>query len=285
MTYAMIDAAGSMPSDSQFHSESCHALEVCQQHCHCPDHWHFIWAGMKAAGLRRGIYLQQALFDQLLANRKQLRQQVLIAGSADAGALHVLHHALGNPGVSYHAIDRCQSPLQLLSEYAQAQDIRLTTGISDIQSSPPGPWDIILLHNTLVFLPEPARIETLRRLSESLSPDGTILCGMRYSIAPPDPDTATQARECDKTRTVIAQTFAGQPEIVELLHPMIEPYVQAQMTSLSHRACRSQFHSELARAGLRIVESCPDRQVLPSVTSELNAALQIEAELLLLQRA
>lgn len=108
---------------------------------------------------------------------------------------------------------------------------------------------------------------------------------MRYNIALSALDTGTQLRECDKTQSILAQTFSGQPEIVELLRPMVEPFVQAQLESLSHRASRAQFHSELASAGLRLVESFRDRQVLPSVTSEPNAALMIEAELLLLQNA
>lgn len=274
-----------MPSDSQFHSESLHALEVCRHHCHCQDHWHFLWAGMKAAGLRRGVYLQQPLFNTLLADRRNSPLRVLIAGSADAGALHVLHHALGSGEINYHAIDRCRSPLQLLEEYAQTHGIHLTTEISDIQSPPSGLWDIILVHNTLVFLQEQDRSATLRRMARSLSQGGIILCGMRYNTAPQALEAGALQQECDKTEAIFAKTFALQPDIVNLLRPMIEPFTRAQLASLAHRVGQNQFHSELANAGLRIIESCPDRQVLPSVASDLNATLNIEAELLLLQVA
>lgn len=285
MTSAPIDITGTMPSDSQFHSESVHALQVCRQHCHCHDHWHFIWAGMKAAGLRRGVYLQQNLFNTLLAKRRNTRQRVLIAGSADAGALQVLHHALSSGDIDYHAIDRCQSPLQLLAEYAQAQGIRLTTGISDIQSLPEGPWDVILVHNTLVFLPEQERIETLRRMTTSLSNDGVILCGMRYNTAPQTQDPATIEKECERTEAILSRTFPLHPEILDMLSPMVAPFVQGLLTSLSHRASRVEFHSELAAAGLRVIESYPDHKILPSALSELNDVLNIEAELMLLQAA
>lgn len=285
MTSAPSDIAGAMPSDSQFHSESIHALEICRQHCHCHDHWHFIWAGMKAAGLRRGVYLQQHLFNTLLSKRRNTRQRVLIAGSADAGALQVLHHALGSGDIDYHAIDRCQSPLQLLAEYAQAQGIRLTTGISNIQSLPQGPWDVILVHNTLVFLSEQERIETLKRMATSLSDDGIILCGMRYNNAPQKQDPATIEKECERTEAILSRTFPLQPEILDMLSSMVAPFVQGLLTSLSHRATRVQFHSELSATGLRIVESCPDQRVLPSALSDLNDTLNVEAELMLLQAA
>lgn len=275
-----------MPSDGQFHSESLHAIEVCKRHCHCHDHWHFLWAGMKAAGLRRGIYLQQNLFNTLLADRRDTCQRVLIAGSADAAALQVLHHALSNHEIAYHAIDRCQSPLQLLSEYAQAQGIRLTTGISDIQSLPTdGPWDVILVHNTLVFLPEQERIKTLKRMTDSLSQGGIILCGMRYNTTPQAQEPQVIEKECKKTAEILSTTFPDHPQVLDMLRPMIEPFVRGQLTSLSHRASRAQFHSELRAAGLRLIQSCPDQKVLPSVTSDLNDALNVEAELMLLQAA
>lgn len=284
MNPASINIPGSMPSDSQFHAESLHAIEVCQQHCHCPDHWHFLWAAMKAAGLRRGIYWQQSLFDALLAPRRLSPQRVLIAGSADAGALHVLHRSLGQ-GHVYHAIDRCQSPLQLLGEYAQSQGLPFSSARSDIQSPPAGPWDIILVHNTLVFLPEAQRIETLRRMAASLSTDGIILCAMRYNTALAETPPAAIHLECEKTHGLIARTFSAEPQIQRQLDPQVEAFVRGQLASLSQRASRPQFLAELASAGLRIVQTYPDHQVLPSVNSELNESLHIEAELMQLQPA
>jgi len=285
MTSKQTEISGAMPSDGQFHSESLHALEVCRQYCHCRDHWHFLWAGMKAAGLRRGIYLQQELFDAFLESLRNTKQRVLIAGSADAAALHVLHQALGSSEITYHAIDRCQSSLQLLAQYAQTSAIQLTTGIADIQSLPQGPWDIILVHNTLVFLTEQERIDTLSRMAKYLSSGGVILCGMRYNSAPHTFETAVEEKECEKIKMIIDKTFAPNPEALELLHPMIKPFVKAQLESLLHRADRAQFHLELLTAGLQVIKSCPDQKVLPSVASDLNTALNIEAELLLLQLA
>lgn len=285
MKQIQTDTFWAMPSDSQFHSESLHALEVCQKLCHCQDYWHFLWAGMKAAGLRRGIYLQQNLFNTLLSNRRNTPQRVLIAGSADAAALHVLHHTFASSEITYHAIDRCQSSLQLLSEYAQTKGIRLTTEITEIQSLPQGPWDIILVHNTLVFLTKEERVETMRRMVKLLSSGGVILCGMRYSNARQVFEIEDEKKECDKTEAIFSKTFADYPQTFSLLRPKIAPYVKAQLKSLSHRADRVQFHSELVAAGLKIVESYPDQKVLPSVASDLNKALNIEAELMLLQVA
>lgn len=274
---------GTIPTDGQFYSESLHALEVCEKHCQCHDYWHYLWAGMKAAGLRRGIYLQQHLFNSLLSDRRHIRQRVLIAGSADAAALHVLHQTLDSDHVIYHAIDRCESPLQLLAEYAQTHQIQLTTEISDIQSLPQGPWDIILVHNTFVFLSERERIESMSRMAKLLSSNGVILCGMRYSNVLQTFEVGDEIKECNKTEAIFSKTFAHHPKIVELLRPMIKPYVKAQFKSLLLRADRNKFHTELTSAGLQIIESYPDQQVLPSVASELNSTLNIEAELMLLQ--
>lgn len=284
MTTIQPEVLRNMPTDGQFYSESLHAIEVCKAYCNCHDYWHFLWAGMKAAGLRRGIYLQKNLFDALLANRRSIPQRVLIAGSADAAALHILHQTLNGNANTYHAIDHCQSPLQLLAEYAQAEKIDLTTEISDIQSSPSGPWDIVLVHNTLIFLTSEQRIQTLRGIAKHLNRDGLILCGMRYNNAM-QISAADLKRECERTSMILSRTYAKHSAILNLLQPMIEPYVQAQLASLACRPDRSHFYAELNTAGLQIVESYPDQQVLPSVASDLNQSLNIEAELMLLQVA
>ena len=53
--------------DAAFLREAMTALPVCIRQCGCPDHWHALWAALKAIGLLRGIYVQREFLRQFLA--------------------------------------------------------------------------------------------------------------------------------------------------------------------------------------------------------------------------
>jgi hypothetical protein len=180
-----------IPSDAEFLDEALHFIDVCRRDCSCPDHWHFLWAGLKAAGLRRGVYRQHDAFRRALDGRLRDGMKVLIAGAADAGSLDVLHAACGAACAEFTVVDRCQAPLTMVHEHAAARGLDVRTHRVDIARPLPaqGPWDVILIHNTLILMDRHARLAALRAASNALARGGLILCNARYN-APTSPHAA-----------------------------------------------------------------------------------------------
>ena len=50
-----IASPASPDDDTSFMQQALRALPVCIAHCGCSDHWHLLWAGLKATGMLRGL--------------------------------------------------------------------------------------------------------------------------------------------------------------------------------------------------------------------------------------
>lgn len=267
--------------NDDFFSACINAIELSSKTCDCKNHWHYFWPTLKAAGLRRGIYLQRPIFEEFLQDRISKKQSILIAGSADSGTLEVLHDILKNVNNEYYAIDQCPTPLLLLSEYSKLNNINLETKISDISEKQSNKFDIILVHNTLVFSSKKHRLDTLTNFASHLNEGGIIICGMRYN-------TKYLFSELDfefekiKMLDLIESTFKNQPLLRELLFKKVDPYIHSQLISMTQRVQQDDFHSEINLSGLKIKHSRVDQMILPSMTSKINNRLDITAELLLL---
>lgn len=278
--------ANCLPSEQEFFEESLNFITICQDHCDCPDHWHFMWASLKAAGLRRGIYHQYGVFRTVLADRIQDGSSIFIAGAADAGSLHVLHAAADGKQVDFTVMDRCQAPLTLLETYARQHAIRLTTRLGDISQLDHGAnWDAILIHNTLILMDRESRIKTLKETAKRLARNGIILCNVRYNTPPDLQDPKLPADECISITQKLETVFANQPGVMDLVRPMIMPYVQAQHASLARRPDKAELTLEIAQAGLEVFARYPETTVMRSMVSDQNSALNLQAELLLLRHS
>ena len=276
----------SIPADPEFYEEALHFIDVCKTDCTCPDHWHFMWASLKAAGLRRGVYHQYAVFKNVLANRLHAGSRIFIAGAADAGSLHVLNAVAGNTRVEFTVMDRCQAPLTMVERYGRQHRVHLSTRLGDISNLTQDTcWDVILIHNTLILMDREARINALKQAARQLAPNGVILCNVRYNTPTDARDSSLQADECASIIQKLQTTFAAHPAVVELISPLILPYVKAQNESLAMRPTKDRLTDEIRQAGLEVFEEYPDTSVMPSIVSSRNSALNIQAELLLLRRA
>ena len=273
-----------LPSEKEFFEESLLFIDICKRDCSCPDHWHFMWASLKAAGLRRGVYHQYELFRTVLADRLHDGSKIFIAGAADAGTLHVLHTVAGDKQVEFTVMDRCQAPLTMLESYARQHAVRLTTCLGDISLfTQDACWDVILIHNTLILMDREARIKALKEAVKRLSPNGIILCNVRYNT-PTDPhDKSLPADEGASIAQKLQSVFAAQPEVVNLIKPLIMTYVQAQHASLAMRPDKAELTDEICQVGLEIFAQYPETSILPSIVSDKNSALNLQAELLLLR--
>lgn len=275
-----------LPSEQEFFAESLQFIDICKSKCACHDHWHFLWASLKAAGLRRGVYHQYELFKSVLEGHLYNGSKVFIAGAADAGSLHVLHAVAGNKQVEFTVMDRCQAPLTMAADYAQRHRIRLETQLGDISLlTTDVRWDTILIHNTLVLMGKAARINALKAAAERLTPQGIILCNVRYNTLIDCQDQTLAIDEAASIEKKLQVVFAAYPKVVALVEPLILPYVLAQNASLSSRPDKDEITSEIKHAGLEIIAAYPENSVMPSMVSERNAALNVSAELLLLRCA
>ena len=274
------------PSEADYLSEALRFIDVCKTDCSCADHWHYLWAGLKAAGLRRGVYQQHGAFQQALEGRRREGMKILIAGAADAGSLHVLNAALGSIRAEFTVVDHCPAPLTMVREYAELAGLDVRTQCSDISQLPPsGPWDLILIHNTLVLIGRAARLAALNAASQALSPGGLILCNSRYNAPASRSDQNVLADEIHMIKERVHDAFRAQPEVVGVIAPLVSHYVASQDMSMVNRPTRSELMEEITGAGLEVFDSIPDEKVLPSIVSARNADLQIRAELLLVRRA
>ena len=273
-------------TDREFFDASRRFLDVCKAHCRCEDHWHFLWAALKAGGLRRGVHQQQAVFQDLMQRWLPEGGQVLILGAADAGSLQVLDVARQGTPVHFTLMDRCAAPLEDARAWARSRNLPLETREADVSRTElGGPWDLILVHNTLVLMDAEARARTLSALHRALAPHGVILCNMRYAESGQIDLARLIEDEVASIARTVRGTFAAEPALVDALLPMIRPNVTAQTRSLSERADRVGFLRELQAAGLAVLESHPERNAMRAMVSEFNADLHIRAELLVLRRA
>jgi hypothetical protein len=273
-----------IPSEQEFFAESLHFLDICQSQCACHDHWHFFWASLKATGLRRGVYHQYDLFKSLLDDHLSNGSKVFIAGAADAGSLQVLHAVAGDKQVEFTVMDHCQAPLTMVAEYAQRHGIRVETQLGDIsQLTSDALLDTILIHNTLILMSKSARVDALMAFVRRLAPQGIILCNVRYLMRIDGKDHSLALDEADAIEKKIKTTFAAYPGVVDLIEPMIMPFVLAQNASLSTRPYKAELIAELDLAGLEIIAAYPEDAAMPQMVSQGNAALKLNAEMLLLR--
>jgi hypothetical protein len=143
--------------------------------------------------------------------------------------------------------------------------------------------DTILIHNTLILMSKSARVDALMAFVRRLAPQGIILCNVRYLMRIDGKDHSLALDEADAIEKKIKTTFAAYPGVVDLIEPMIMPFVLAQNASLSTRPYKAELIAELDLAGLEIIAAYPEDAAMPQMVSQGNAALKLNAEMLLLR--
>ena len=165
-----------------FLREALHALPVCFDHCECGDHWHAVWAGLKATGMQRTLHSQTDFLTTLLKPYTVPGGLVMIAGAADTGSLEVLHTAIADVGQRYCVIDRCEAPLQLVRQRAAELAMSLHAQHGTLETvRATQPWDMVFIHYTLSFMDRAARLQFIHHLRQDLAPRGVVVCAVRQT--------------------------------------------------------------------------------------------------------
>lgn len=153
--------------------------------------YHRGWVLLQHLGIISGLsserrYIVDAIRE--VSAQKPIKS-VLVAGCADFGLLSVVHEALANEiaSVQITAIDRCETPLRLCRLYAERMDFEVSCRSCDLLlDSPPGGFDLVLMHSLMSFCPPDARGRLMEKLAASLAPFGVLLCyqSIRPGVTP-----------------------------------------------------------------------------------------------------
>lgn len=255
-------SAADLSDDRALQEQALRALPVCIAHCRCPDHWHVLWAGLKAIGLLRAVHGQQAFLDALLPRHVKPAPNVMIAGAADTGSLDVLCRALADPAARYTVLDLCDAPLQLVRERAVERALSVQTARMALDEACTGqPWDLVFIHYTLGFMNAVQRLRFLHRLRQGLAAGGTVVCAVREKrpTAPPpgDPVAARQQRADAWARDAlprIERTCTGRPDLLQPLRDGLPAYALSRMQREDGMPTVQTVCEEFASAGFRLLE-------------------------------
>jgi hypothetical protein len=141
--------------------------------------YHVGWLGLQCLGLISGLWVERhgIVTDLRSLEANHRLRRVLIAGCADFGLLSVVHEAFGARVKEMELVvaDRCPTPLQECSDYAQEFGFDLRTETLDLTDpSAEGKFDLILGHSILSFFAPDRRADLLIRLARRLAPEGVL---------------------------------------------------------------------------------------------------------------
>ena len=243
--------------DGAFLREALHALPLCIAHCECPDHWHTLWAGLKAAGVRRNLHDQGGFLSALLARYRRTMGRVMIAGAADTGSLEVLHAALDDTHTRYEVVDHCEAPLRLVRERARALGLDLRARHEQLESVRASePWDMVFIHYTLGFMSKPARQQFLRHLRQDMASTGVVVCAVReHAVLNVNEATHELTRAMQPMAQQLAQTFADHPALLEELLRWLPDYAASRQQRQGQASDFAQLMAEFDEAGFTVLEA------------------------------
>jgi hypothetical protein len=123
-------------------------------------------------------FVRQFLTERRLAAN---RIDIVIAGAADTSILASCAHAASTiagvkpENVHFTVLDKCETPLMLCCDFAQVHGLNVVTSPVDLTTLvKPYSADVIIMHNTLSFIPQIHRAAILRECAKWLKPNGRI---------------------------------------------------------------------------------------------------------------
>ncbi len=254
------------------------AYRISATECAGCRNYHVAWPylrslGANGGGPEFGWREQLAALAEAAAGRRHVRW--FLAGSADAGQLAMVAEAMrAHPEATYDVtiVDRCATPLALCREHASAASIALDTVKGELENYvADDPFDIVIMHHTIVFVPEARCASFLKHASGWLAPDGHLV--MTLSIDPPGsppPTPPNPAVNAWRERIIREAARDGELDLPEDIDIFIERTTSMRDPSRggarTHRA--ETYHAALAGAGLAVRS---EMQLLPDPAYERAA--------------
>jgi SAM-dependent methyltransferase len=147
---------------------------------------HALWPYIRLSRSSTGVEVEGSRLTEVL--RRLIadgRRDVLIAGAADTGLLALVARAGADHPVNIVALDICETPLELCRRFAKQWSIPIATVRQDLRElNVRQQFDVVLVHGTLHFIDESGRLTAVRRIRDSLRPDGRIVLLFNTSKAP-----------------------------------------------------------------------------------------------------
>jgi SAM-dependent methyltransferase len=148
---------------------------------------HALWPYIRLSRSSTGVEAEGSRLTQVL---RQLiadgRRNVLIAGAADTGLLALVARAGADHLVNVVVLDICETPLELCRRFGKQWSIPIETIRQDLRElNFKQQFDLVLVHGTLHFIDESGRLTAVKRIKDSLRPDGRMVLLFNTSRAPP----------------------------------------------------------------------------------------------------
>ena len=266
------------PPSEQLLQSALDGLGNAVRRCTCPTNYHALWGALKAAGVHRALYSEAPVLEPVLRGLLQTARHVLVAGSADTGALELLGHCAQGRPLQWTVSDQCPAPLQLVERYSMLHAMDITTVRTDLANlAPPArPWDVIFVHYTLSFMDQATRRQALQSLRTGLAPGGSIVCAAKFDETPDDASSWLQAM-----RPRLKGLFSAHPEALSALLGYLPAYAQQRSLRIDNQPTLEILKNDFAFAGLS-VRSVSDTGRALWTRSSQNPAPDRQSSLLLL---
>jgi SAM-dependent methyltransferase len=145
--------------------------------------WPFIRLSRSSTGVEDDGSRLTEVLQRLIADG---RRDVLVAGAADTGLLALVARSAANHPINIVVLDICETPLELCRRFAKQWSIPIRTVRQDLRELDlRQQFDLVLVHGTLHFIDKSGRLTAVRRIRDSLRPDGRMVLLFNASKVPP----------------------------------------------------------------------------------------------------
>lgn len=235
--------------------EAVRGAELGKEFCTCEGYYHCLWGLLRASGAMKGLSSEEKILSDVMTGFIRPNSRVLIGGSADVGVLCSLGRIYGPTKPEFTVVDRCRSPLELISEFAAAKDIPCRTLNADIlELDGRETWDQIVLHYTANFVDADHREQFLGGIARSLEPGGTLICSIKTGekVFAEQRDTL-EAGFLARSRGDLQKFLSHRNIEIPDIETMLRAYASAATTRRLNMSTLPEMQETLRKAGLRVL--------------------------------
>ena len=235
--------------------EAVRGAELGKRFCTCEGYYHCLWGLLRASGAMKGLSSEEQILSDVMTPFIRRNSRVLIGGSADVGVLCSLGRIYGPSKPEFTIIDRCRSPLELISEFAAARQASCRTLHADIlELDGRERWHQIVLHYTANFVDADHRGQFLGRIARALEPGGTLICSIKTGERVfSDQREALEAGFLARSRGDLEKFLSHRNIQIPDLETMLRAYAAAATTRRLNMSTLPEMQETLRKVGLRVL--------------------------------
>ncbi|MGV8839902.1 MAG: class I SAM-dependent methyltransferase [Bauldia sp.] len=244
------------------------AYDTSKEHCGACRDFHVMWPYLRSLGLNgAGPEYNWPLHVDALARAAAGRPAVrwFLAGSADAGLLAVAQEAAARIPDAVHSFamrDLCGTPVALCRDHARAHGLDLDAAVGDLAAyRPERPFDVVLMHQLLYFIPEADQPGFLAHAGRWLAPGGRLLLTVSVEAAARAPrgerDEAMVVWRTDAIRADVASGRLDLPEDIDTFLGRLRGTRAGRAVARPPARSLETFVALVESAGLAVEEAFP----------------------------